>query len=127
MNNLSWMIYLAGVAGSLGVALVLLAIGTAATCAIGVVYGAHLKDESYRDKYLWQEGHEVQRFWLRALGVPIALLLLRIPIPSQDTVYAIAASELGEQALHSPTGSKAVQALEAWLDRQIAKDEETNP
>src|SRR5574343_609308 len=88
MNNLSWMIYLAGVAGNLSVAIVLLALGTAATCAIGMVYGAQLKDESYRDKPLWQKGHEVQRFWLRALGVPIALLLLSIPIPSKETVYA---------------------------------------
>lgn len=127
MNNLSWMIYLAGVAGSLNAAIVLLTLGTAIACAVGIVYGANLKDRSYRDKDLWQKGHEVQRFWLRALVVPIALLLLSIPIPSQDTVYAIAASELGEQALHSPTGGKAMQALDAWLDRQIAKDDKKNP
>lgn len=40
-------------------------------------------------------------------------------LPDRNTVYAIAASELGERALETPTASKAVAALNAWLDRQI--------
>lgn len=40
--------------------------------------------------------------------------------PSQDTVYAIAASQTTEQVINSPLGAKAAKAVEAWLDRQIA-------
>jgi hypothetical protein len=40
-------------------------------------------------------------------------------MPSQDTVYAIAASELGGRVLNSQTGNLADQALNAWLKRQI--------
>lgn len=40
-------------------------------------------------------------------------------MPSKDTVYAIAASEMGESVLKSETGSLATQALNAWLKKQI--------
>lgn len=51
------------------------------------------------------------------LGFGAALL------PGRDTVYAIAASEMGEQALKTPLAGKAEKALEAWLDHQIATNE----
>jgi hypothetical protein len=34
-------------------------------------------------------------------------------------MYAIAASELGEEVYKSEVGQKAEQALRAWLDKQI--------
>jgi hypothetical protein len=40
-------------------------------------------------------------------------------LPSQTTMYAIAASQMGEQALKTPLAGKAGKALEAWLDKQI--------
>jgi len=67
-----------------------------------------------------KEGQRVARGYLR---LSLFLFVLSIvganALPSKDTVYAIAASEVGESVLNSPTGSKAVQALNAWLDRQI--------
>lgn len=54
--------------------------------------------------------------------VLIGLVLFAVAttvIPTRNTVYAIAASELGQRALETPTASKAVAALNAWLDRQI--------
>jgi hypothetical protein len=44
--------------------------------------------------------------------------------PSRETIYAIAASELGEEALKSSAATKAQQALNAWLDKQIEKPEQ---
>ncbi|WOF44326.1 hypothetical protein KNJ79_05185 [Sphingopyxis indica] len=40
-------------------------------------------------------------------------------VPSKETFYAIAASEMGEQALKSPIMTKAGKALEQWLDKQL--------
>jgi hypothetical protein len=42
-------------------------------------------------------------------------------IPSKDTFYAIAASELGEQVIDSPTGQRVKQAIEAWIEQQLPK------
>ena len=51
-------------------------------------------------------------------------LIVAAAIPSQQTLYAAAATVAGEKAIHTPTGSKAIQALNAWLDEQIAKPNE---
>lgn len=68
---------------------------------------------------------------LRKLGLalPVCLLFLAFLLwtaacfaPSQDTVYAIAASELGDRALHSQVVGTAEKALESWLNRQINPD-----
>ena len=42
-------------------------------------------------------------------------------VPSKDALYAITASEMGEEILNSNIGSKAQQAIEAWIDKQIPK------
>lgn len=119
MNQLSWIIYLADVAGT--------AKGLCLTAVIlsGVVFAAMafaamiMSFDSYGDDALkpWKDlGNRAKKWaWVPAVaGLAMAL------VPSQGTLYAIAASEMGERALKSETGGKAVEALNAWLDRQIA-------
>lgn len=48
------------------------------------------------------------------------LSTLAVVLPSRETIYAIAASQMDEQALKSDIGAKTFRALDAWLDRQIA-------
>jgi hypothetical protein len=65
------------------------------------------------------------------LALPVCLIVLTFLLwtlacfaPSQETVYAIAASELGDRALHSQVVGSAEHALEAWLNRQISPPSE---
>lgn len=44
-----------------------------------------------------------------------------VATPSKNTMYAIAASEIGEDVIKSQTASKAFRAFDAWLDKQLAK------
>jgi hypothetical protein len=120
MNSLSWLIYLADVADSLGstltVTLVVGCFAAASRLFVGFVRAAETNNKIY-----WAEA-------CRAVGKPLAVLVLPLvillaAIPSSGTLYAIAASELGETALKSEAGGKAVQALNAWLDRQIAGEQ----
>ena len=53
------------------------------------------------------------------LIIPVITLLLTAAIPGKDTMYAIAASEMGEKILKTETAGKVQQALSAWLDAQI--------
>lgn len=57
-----------------------------------------------------------------ALGLIVGMLFWvgAVALPSRETVLAIAASEMGERALQTPTATKAFKALDAWLDKQIA-------
>lgn len=56
---------------------------------------------------------------------PIAavMLIVSVLIPEKNTLYAIAASEMGEKVVESRLGQKAQQALEAWIDNQLPKKE----
>lgn len=116
MNDLSFLIYWADVADSLdwffqflmGVSIV----GTIAW----LLFGATISDEG--------PSPEEWRGWRKAgllvlLPSFIVSAVLGSLVPSKETVYAIAASEMGERALNTPTATKAFQALEAWLDKQV--------
>lgn len=53
------------------------------------------------------------------LIVGIIFWIGAVALPTRDTVLAIAASEMGERALQTPTAGKAFKALDSWLDKQI--------
>lgn len=106
MNGLSWMLYLAEVSSSMagllvagGIAMVIAAVGAA----------------------MWASDEGKPRpSWVTAfLKIAPVMLLLAVFLPSSQTVYAIAASEYGEELAKTETAGKAVEALNAWLDRQI--------
>lgn len=104
MNNLSWMIYFADIAGSFGTVLSMIAV-VLFMLTIGVF--VHHEEADYR-----------------LLSVSLVTAFLACIIPSSSTIYAITASEMGEEVLNSETGGKAIRALDAWLDRQIAGETE---
>lgn len=119
MNSLSWMIYAADVAGGLDSTIataagITFAAGLCCTAAAGWYnICADDADRAIRNALI-----RVATF--RFMPACAALAIMASVIPSQSTIYAIAASEMGEDVLNSETGSKAMQALDAWLDRQIA-------
>lgn len=118
MNSLSWMIYLADVTGSVATLMTIVAF------SIATLGGTIL---TISGAIAHADGNDVSHLWLwgrRIAFVVVPCGLLAALIPSQNTIYAIAASEMGETALKSETGGKAMQALNAWLDRQIAGEGE---
>ena len=121
MNSLSWMLYLADVVGSAGKLFGIIGFLGAAGFAFATLASlGMMSDGEHEDAARCK----TVAGWLAVIGFPS--LLLSILAPSSDTIYAIAASEMGETALNSETGGKAVQALNAWLDRQIAGEPETD-
>jgi len=117
MNELSTFIYLADVLGTLSKFL-----GT--TGGIALVIGVILCLVSMNDELINQE--TLRKAGLIMAPVGFVFCLIAIFVPSSNTMYAIAASEVGGQMLETPTAGKAVKALNAWLDRQIA-DDRTKP
>ena len=118
MNDLSWLIYLADVCDGLGAFFGCLAfILLPASVVWGiVVFAVHM------DRCPEETKKTAMSFWWVPFLAVIAGLLMCLT-PSKDTVYAIAASEVGEKVIESPTAKKAVDALNAWLDRQIKPEE----
>lgn len=121
MNELSWLIYAADVAGdansvcgfvfyagifSVGIYAVVKGVGKAISCSLG----------DYDDPPVLPSLASVsKKLWLPVLIAGV----VGVATPSSSTIYAIAASEMGERVITSETGGKAVKALNAWLDKQV--------
>jgi len=117
MNTLSWMIYAADVAESArNIFGVVTFFGCLGAALLAVPFLAGTDCASEEDQATLRKALKV------CLIVAFASRLIALPIPSKETVYAIAASEMGERALNTPTADKAVKALNAWLDKQIAPE-----
>lgn len=115
MNYLSWLIYLANVSDKLSFVMTFMAVATAVAFVIWLIAGCCAVDADY-NKDDW-------RCW-RKVGytlVPIFFVtfIINAILPSKETVYAIAASQVGEQVLKTPLAGKAEHALESWLNKQI--------
>ena len=117
MNNLSWLLYAAEVSGNLQemfqAFVVLSVIGVAFWVFTSLMWKTDTPNENFAP--FWRK---IGYFFVSAALVSAVLSAV---VPSKDTVYAIAASEMGEQAIQTPLAKKAFNALSAWLDRQ------TNP
>ena len=114
MNDLSWLLYAADVAGQLN----------AVAGFVAVVGGV----SGFFASVVMSDGNPTQsRKTFKTTAIVVSILaLITIVTPSRDTLYAIAASEVGEEALKSETAGKALDAINAWLDRQLAPPE-NNP
>lgn len=113
MNTLSWLIYAADAAGNVGTLCDAIAlIGGISLTIVSAIVGSE-------GDYNGPLAALLNKLWITAA----CLAVLACILPSRTTVYAIAASEMGEKAFNTETGGKAVKALNAWLDRQIAAEE----
>lgn len=107
MTGALWLLYLADVVKSLGICLALL-------CCVAIGYAAIARIATAIDDKPCPASVKP------ALIIAAICAGVSCVIPSKTTLYAIAAVNVGDAALHTPTGDKAVRALDAWLDKQIA-------
>lgn len=113
MNSVSWFIYLGDVTQGLATFLVVILIVSGVA---GFMYTIFLNAT---------QPNEASRFLLPKWYFVTAWLacgLLACLIPSKQTFYAIAASEVGERLISSTSGqeitSQATRALKNWIERQ---------
>jgi tellurite resistance protein TehA-like permease len=106
VNQVSWLIYLSGVLPNLAGCLIWFGI---VTIFIALIYF-----------FLWYIEKKEMRRWVPTLVIlSFGMWIIAAFCPSQETLLAIAASEFGEQLLHTHTANLAEQALDSWLQRQI--------
>lgn len=115
MNSLSWLLYAAEILGNLGSLLTFF--GVAGLLVVSVFWLIALMDQNSRYPDEWSVG--VPQKMMKIIWVPCTVLSVAMLFPSSNTIYAIAASEMGERAMTTPTFGKATEALNAWLDKQI--------
>lgn len=135
MNSISWFLYLAGVSGSIGSAAAPLFVFSTIGAALATIGGVfvHAGDYSWitPEQKAWWEARRAQcataakTLW-RVAAVLLALIVLT---PSQSTMYAIAASQVGEQVVRSEAvqgiANDATKALQIWIKKQIDPDKKS--
>lgn len=131
MNSLSWFLYLADAVSSLGrmfsfLGVIALIFGMLATIAWMVARGGlnAAKDRGAEKSALeWGEWVAVWNVGRRFLSIGFVLLVVSALLPSKNTFYAIAASQVGEQIVKSEqvqgVADDATKALRQWIRRQI--------
>ena len=119
MNQLSWLLYIASVCGNAATLLQIVSVFSGITVGILVFAVFVCGMEGYETR-----GYKYYFWWV----VPIFVVSLFgvILVPDKNTIYAIAASQMGEQALKTPLAQKAEQAVMAWMDEEIVKAKQSS-
>lgn len=126
MNSLSWMIYAADVLSNIGGLLLFLAIASM-IISVGVFIFAGpaigIWDEDDRQ---YKHAKAALGFVLSKWWVPLVCGFLWAVIPSQNTIYMIAASEAGETIVKTPEAQEIFNDLKTII-RQKLKEQITVP
>jgi len=109
MSQLSWLIYLAGVANYIGGWATAFSILTFSMCVIITVW--------YVSSGRMVDRGPPKPAWIM-YPIFIFFLVVSTMVPSRETVLAIAASEVGQQVLTSPQAKQVGAALLNWIEEQ---------
>lgn len=116
MNSVSWFIYIAQVSGSIGTMFCVLGVLGLLGAGMLALFGTIAQS---------CEANEFKPLIPKARWIALAVLLLLFGnlMPEKNTMYAIAASQVGEQIANSETvkgvADDATKALRSWIKRQI--------
>jgi hypothetical protein len=112
MNSLSWLMYLAEVAGNFRLVAAVGLIGTVAFfgfATLGLVV-------SEGEIWGWYSRH-----FARMVGSMMLAAMIVTVMPTQTTIYMIAASELGEQAVRTPEAKELLGDVKDIITQQLKK------
>ena len=124
MNNLSWMLYLADVAESasfiVGMGTILL---TTAVVWLGFSYSCNVSLSHHsEDRKKENDAHrKLCLSYIPTISIIASILfLVFLLLPTKQTIYLIAASEMGETMVEeNPEFNKVREIINRWLDDQI--------
>lgn len=131
MNSLSWFLYLSDTLPSLSNTLSFFGALAAIVSAIGFAMTFLNTDSTREDNMARYARYQSTGRQLLSRAAPwaIGLFLIATVIPSSKTMYAIAASEVGEQVIKSEAvqgvANDATKALQQWIKRQIEPEKKS--
>jgi hypothetical protein len=135
MNQLSWLIYWADAAPNVATALCIMAFLALIVSIVFVLLGftgmfgdeAKFDNENQYRRDAYKYASELAPRFRKLWPVPLISFFVwssTFLVPSKDTFYLIAASEIGEQAVETPEFVKIRAVINEWLDDTIEEDTE---
>ena len=123
MNQLSWLIYWADAAPSLASFICVLGfLMFVASSAIVLLGATDFFTDAVNNPGLQPMARRFRSFWWMPV-LSFALWGASFLVPSKDTFYLIAASEMGEKAIQTPEFTKLRGVLNKFLDEQLDEKE----
>lgn len=129
MNTLSWFLYFADIASKVSILFAAVAGAGALFCVISFFVmktqanEALIKSRHYKMDTSFQEEYQDYSRWANqyAIGFSVLVFLLVVSflVPSKDTIYMIAASEMGEHVAMSSEALEIGQELKAAVLHQL--------
>lgn len=131
MNMLTWFLYFAEVAGNITGLLSFVSIAYFAFGAMFYLvmsFGAGMENYENRAAPIRDRRDAFLANYLRTRNVVIAIIMafLATIIPSTKTVYLMAASELGEEAVTSKYAGDLYNKIDRFLEIQLSEMENGN-
>lgn len=117
MNTLSILLYLADIFSSLtDIAGVLFSVALIGLIILLVVRGVSIADSTLAEV-------DNKKSTLNFLVITLVTGFLLVFVPSKDTMYLIAASEIGEDVIESPVTQRLATKIEMYLDNVLKIEE----
>ena len=111
MNNLSWLIYISGIASNVQGLLIL--VGVALLCITPFIcIGADMECDEEKKKIKFKSA-------LKPLKVSVVFFALSAIVPSSTAIKLIAASEVGGTAVMSKDGQEILNDVRTIIKQQI--------
>jgi hypothetical protein len=129
MNSVSWFIYLGDVAGRTSEAVSSILLGTVVAACFAAIFSplALMMMDDFKISKSDIKNRVVRALKPIAFGYT-ALFILYLFLPSQNALYAVAASEIGERVVQSEqvrgVADDATKALRQWIKRQIEPEKQ---
>lgn len=121
MNSLSWFLYFADVVSRVGDMSAFIVFGVVALLGFGLVFSPLIA--IMLDEIGFAEHIPIRTVVKTVLIFWCSALLVYVIVPAKNTMYAIAASEMGEKLAQNQAvqgiASDATKALQQWIKRQI--------
>jgi hypothetical protein len=114
MNNLSWLIYLAGVCDHAENSIPVICFFDG-VFIVYIIYGVSKPGQGF-------DIDDAKKWWRRCAYVALAMFIINLVVPSRTTVILIAASEIGQQIVNQKqisgiVGDSAV-LLTQWIHNE---------
>jgi heme/copper-type cytochrome/quinol oxidase subunit 2 len=127
MNKLTILLYLMDALESMSMFIWfgIIATAIAAVCTMQVYFAKKFNPSTWRTDQQTVHAKEIENsakrasFWF--IGTFIVLVFLSILIPSTQTLYLMAGSEVGEMAATSERGEQILNKIEMAIDAQLDK------
>lgn len=112
MNSLSWVLYFADIVGGLAGTIGFFSFLAIVFIGFLALFFGYQCDMGYREQGTWTKP-------LGYLWIPILAFILISFVPSKQTIYMIAASEVGETVVNNPQTQEMVENLSELIQKKL--------